>query len=205
MGTLIGGIGSAFVNFKKLHGFIKGFPTVMTKPVLIVIAVIAVLVAAFKHLWDTNEEFRNKIIAIWDGIVQKIQAFVQTVKEKFAALNIDFEMIVTVLKGIWDGFCNFLAPIFEGAFQLISDALSAVLDVIVGILDVFIGIFTGNWSQAWEGIKTIFTSLWDFIVNTLKNVLNTLKNAADSILQEWGTSWDEFWTMDKGFLCRGLE
>ena len=134
------------------------------------------------------------MIAIWDGIVAKIQSFVATVKEKFSALGIDFDTVVECLKGIWDAFCNFLAPIFEGAFQLISDALSAVLDVIVGILDVFIGIFTGNWEQAWEDIKTIFTSLWDFIVNTLKNVLNTLKNAADCILQEWGTSWDEFWT-----------
>ena len=216
IGTLIGAVGSAMVNFKKLHGFIKGFPGIMTKlsgifskvgtaisgisaPVLIAVAVIAVLVAAFKHLWDTNEGFRNKMIAIWDGIVAKIQSFVATVKEKFSALGIDFNTVVECLKGIWDAFCNFLAPIFEGAFQLISDALSAVLDVIVGILDVFIGIFTGNWEQAWEGLKTIFVSLWDFIVNTLKNVLNTLKNAADSILQEWGTSWDEFWTMIKDF------
>ncbi len=215
-GTLIGMVGSAFVNFKKLHGFIKGFPTVLTKlsavfskvgtaisgisaPILTAVAVIAVLVAAFKHLWDTNEEFRNKMISIWDGIIEKVTSFVETVKSKFEALDIDFETIATVLKNIWDAFCNFLAPIFEGAFQLISDALSAVLDVIVGILDVFIGIFTGNWSQAWEGIKSIFVTLWDFIVNTLKNVLNILKNAADSILQEWGTSWTEFWTMIKDF------
>ena len=214
MGTLIGGIGSAFVNFKKLHGFIKGFPSVMTKlsgvfskigtaiggisaPVLIVIAAIAVLVAAFKHLWDTNEEFRNKIIAIWDGIVAKIQAFVQAVKEKFAALGIDFGTVVDCLKGIWDAFCNFLAPIFEGVFRQISNILSASLDILLGVIDVFIGIFTGNWSQAWEGIKSIFTALWGYIVNTLKNVLNMLKGAADSILKEWGTSWDEFWTMIK--------
>ncbi|MBQ1389496.1 MAG: phage tail tape measure protein, partial [Clostridia bacterium] len=158
IGTLIGAVGSAFVNFKKLHGFITGFPGILTKlsgmfskvgtaissiaaPVLIAVTAIAVLAAAFKHLWDTNEEFRNKIISIWDGIVKKITSFVETVKSKFAALDIDFEAIVAVLKNIWDAFCKFLAPIFEGAFQLISDALSAVLDVIVGILDVFIGIF----------------------------------------------------------------
>ena len=115
--SLIGMIGSAFVNFKKLHGFIKGFPGIMTKlsgifskvvtaiggisaPVLIAVAVIAVLVAAFKHLWDTNEDFRNKVISIWDGIVEKVTSFVETVKSKFAALDIDFETIVAVLKNI---------------------------------------------------------------------------------------------------------
>ena len=94
----------SMVNFKKLHGFIKGFPGIMTKlsgifskvgtaisgisaPILIAVAVIAVLVAAFKHLWDTNEDFRNKMISIWDGIVEKVTSFVETVKSKFAALD----------------------------------------------------------------------------------------------------------------------
>ena len=84
----------------------------ISAPILIAVAVIAILVAAFKHLWDTNEDFRNKMISIWDGIVEKITSFVDTVKSKFAALDIDFETIVDVLKNIWDAFCNFLAPMF---------------------------------------------------------------------------------------------
>ena len=170
IGSLIGMVGSAMVNFKKLHGSVKGFPSVMTKlsgvlskvgaaiggvsaPVLIAVAAIAVLVAAFVHLWKNNEGFRNKMIAIWDGIVEKVKSFVEAVKQKFAAVGIDFQTVVDCLKGIWDAFCNFLAPIFEGVFQQISNVLSAALDVILGLVDVFIGIFTGNWDQAWEGIK----------------------------------------------------
>jgi len=116
-------------------------------PVLAVVAVIAVLVAAFKHLWDTNEEFRNAITGIWDGIKAKFEEFSQGITNRLNALGFDFENIVEVLKAIWDGFCNLLAPVFEGAFQSISVILSTVLDVITGILDVFIGLFTGNWSQ----------------------------------------------------------
>ena len=170
IGSLIGMVGSAMVNFKKLHGSVKGFPSVMTKlsgvlskvgaaiggvsaPVLIAVAAIAVLVAAFVHLWKNNEGFRNKMIAIWDGIVEKVKSFVEAVKQKFAAVGIDFQTVVDCLKGIWDAFCNFLAPIFEGVFQQISNVLSAALDVILGLVDVFIGIFTGNWDRAWEGIK----------------------------------------------------
>jgi phage-related protein len=41
--------------------------------VLAVVAVIAVLVAAFVEYWKNNEEFRNKIIAIWEGIKAKFE------------------------------------------------------------------------------------------------------------------------------------
>ncbi len=56
--------------------------------------------AAFKHLWDTNEEFRNVMTAIWEGIVKKVQAFVEGIKERLAALNIDFTAVVNTLKKI---------------------------------------------------------------------------------------------------------
>lgn len=65
----------------------------MSAPILAVVAVIAVLVAAFVHLWRTNDDLREKITAILEGIVEKVQAFVQTIEEKFAALNIDFSTI----------------------------------------------------------------------------------------------------------------
>lgn len=114
-------------------------------PVLAVVAVVATLVAAFKHLWDTNEEFREAITAIWDGIVSKVQEFCQGITDRLNALGFDFESIVDVLKAIWDGFCSLLAPVFEAAFSVISTVLGTVLDVITGLLDVFIGLFTGNW------------------------------------------------------------
>ena len=51
--------------FGKLGAALGG----ISAPVLAIVAVVAVLIAAFKHLWDTNEEFRNAITGIWEGIV----------------------------------------------------------------------------------------------------------------------------------------
>lgn len=85
-------------------------------PVLAVVAVIATLVAAFKHLWDTNEEFREAITAIWDGIVSKVQEFCAGITERLNALGFDFESIVDVLKALWDGFCSLLAPCLKRRF-----------------------------------------------------------------------------------------
>ena len=162
-------------------------------PVGIVIAVIAVLVAAFVHLWNTNEEFREKITAIWEGIKAKFQEFAQGIVDRLNALGFDFKDITEVLKALWDGFCSVLGPIFEGAFEVISAVLGTVLDVLTGLLDVFIGIFTGNWDQAWEGVKEIFSGVWEGIKGILTGVFDALKGITETFLGWFGTDWEHVW------------
>lgn len=171
----------------------------ISAPVLAVVAVIAVLVAAFIHLWKTNEGFRDAIIGTWNRIKDTISGFCQGIVDRLNALGFQFTDIVDVLKTVWDGFCQVLAPIFEGVFNNIANILSTVTGVITGILDVFIGIFTGNWSQAWTGVKEIFSSIWNGISSFFTNILNVIKGVADVVLGWFGTSWNEVWTNIKTF------
>nr|WP_246566372.1 phage tail tape measure protein [Butyricicoccus intestinisimiae] len=216
IGTAISKIGVAMQGFVKLaNGIsklkiaIQGGTGVLGKlgsalggisaPVLAVVAVIAVLVAAFVHLWKTNEGFRDAIIGTWNRIKDTISGFCQGIVDRLNALGFQFTDIVDVLKTIWDGFCQVLAPIFEGVFNNIANILSTVTGVITGILDVFIGIFTGNWSQAWNGVKEIFSSIWNGISSFFTNILNVIKGVADMVLGWFGTSWNEVWTNIKTF------
>ena len=216
IGTLISKVGVAMQGFvklatgvKKLGVAVKAGTGVFGKlgaalggisgPVLAIIAVIAVLVAAFKHLWDTNEEFRNAITGIWEGIVSKIQAFCQGIVDRLNALGFDFGSIVDVLKSLWDGLCQFLAPVFEAAFNVVSTVLGTVLDVITGLLDVFIGLFTGNWSQMWEGVKEIFSGIWDGITGLFDTALNLLKSLAETVFGWFGSTWESVWSGIKSF------
>ena len=187
LGVKIAGSSSSITSLGSALGAVAG-------PVLAVVAIVATLVAAFKHLWDTNEEFRAAITGIWEGIKTKFEEFGQAITERLNALGFDFQNIVEVLKSIWDGFCSMLAPVYEAAFTLISTVLGTVLDVIVGILDVFIGLFTGNWSQMWNGITEIFSGIWNGITSVFSTVLEMLKEVADVFLGWFGTSWNEVWT-----------
>ena len=168
--------------------------TLLANPITLIIAAIALLVAAFKHLWDTNEEFRAAITAIWESLVSKIQEFCQGVVERLNALGFDFTSIVDVLKAAWDGFCQFLAPVFEAAFSVISTVLSSALDIITGLLDIFIGLFTGNWSQLWTGVTEIFSGVWSGITGLMETGLNLLVSLADTVLAWFGTNWEQCWT-----------
>ena len=165
-----------------------------------IIAVVAALTAAFVSLWKNNEEFRNNMIAIWDGIKAKFEAFGQAITDRLNALGFDFENITEVLKAVRDGFCAVLAPVFETAFNYISVVLGTVLDVLVGLFDVFAGIFTGNWDQAWNGVKEVFSGYWEGIKGAFSVVLDGLKNLADVFLGWFGTDWDTVWSGIKEFL-----
>lgn len=189
-------------NFKNGIGLAGKLGTALggiSAPVLAVVAVIATLVAAFMHLWNTNDGFREVIIGTWNRIKETVSGFCQGIVDRLNALGFEFKDILDVLKTAWDAFCSLLAPVFEGVFNNIANILSTVTGVITGILDVFIGIFTGNWSQAWTGVKEIFSSIWNGISSFFSNILNVIKGIADVVLGWFGTSWNEVWTNVKTF------
>ena len=168
-------------------------------PAIAIIAVITAVALAITNLWKNNEEFRNKITAIWDGIKAKFDEFGQGIVDRLNALGFEFEDITEVMKAVWDGFCEVLAPIFEGVFQQISNILNEALDILTGLFDIFAGIFTGDWDMVWQGVQEVFGAVWDFVVATFENWISTFTSLADTVLGWFGTDWETVWTNVKTF------
>lgn len=168
-------------------------------PAIAIIAVITAVALAFTNLWKNNEEFRNKITAIWDGIKAKFDEFGQGIVDRLNALGFEFEDITEVMKAVWDGFCEVLAPIFEGVFQQISNILNEAIDILTGLFDIFAGIFTGDWDMVWQGVQEVFGAVWNFVVATFENWISTFTSLADTVLGWFGTDWETVWTNVKTF------
>lgn len=192
---LITHVGSASGVFSKLGVVLSG----LSGPVVAVVAVIGTLVAAFMNLWNTNAEFRTAITGIWNDIVSKVKGFCDQLTQRINGLGFDFKEVTEVLKAVWDGFCQVLAPLFEGAFQNISTILGVVLDTLLGLFDVFSNVFSGNWSGAWEAVKGIFSSIWEGVKSVFSTTLTALKSALDVFLGLFGTDWQTVWGSIKSF------
>ena len=205
LGTCISKVGIAMQGFVKLagafgklkvavgnaHGVLGKIGAALggvSAPVLAVVAVIAVLVAAFLHLWKTNEGFREAIIATWGKIRSTVSTFVEGIKQRLSALGFSFSDAANFIRLIWNGLCQFLGPIFIGAFNAIAVNIETILGVITGIFDVFSGLFTGNWELVWQGVEEIFSSIWNGITGTFTNVTNTMKNVLNVFLSFFGTN-----------------
>lgn len=199
IGKLVSSIGSIMTfapqiatGLQGISGLFGGFSTTLTgtlAPIAAIVAAIALLVAGFITLWNTNEQFRTNMIAIWEGIKATFEGFVTAVQERLPGIQEAFTNIVNTVQPIWEGFCAVLAPLFEGAFTVISEILSTVLDVIIGLLDVFVGIFTGDWEMASTGALNILTalstgiiSIFTAIFTTATTILNTILTFISSVL-----------------------
>lgn len=188
-------VGGATGLFGKLGAALGG----VSAPVMAVVAVIGTLVAAFMHLWNTNEEFRTAITNIWNGIVEKVRGFCDQLTQRLNALGFDFKDIVEVLKAVWDGFCQVLAPVFEGAFQVVSTALGTVLDTLIGLFDVFSNLFQGNWSGAWEAVKGFFEGIWTGISDFFSGILTGIQTTASTVWNGISAFFTGVWTGIKDF------
>lgn len=182
MFSMLSGISGIVSALTSSTGVLGGALAGMAGPILAIVAAVGALAAAFIHLWNTNEEFRNNITAIWDSLKAKFEEFGKGIVDRLNSMGFDFKNFGEVVKAAWDYICNYLAPVFENAFSAVSAILGGALDVLMGLFDVFAGLFTGNWEQMWNGVKEIFSGIWDAIVGTLKSAINIIINAINALI-----------------------
>ena len=158
----------------------------MLVPVLSVVAVIGVLVAAFVTLWKTNETFRNKIVSVFDEVKAKIGESINSIKETLSSLNVDFSGVINVLKSLWIGFCNIIAPLFTNAFQGVATVIESVMTIIEGIVQTAVGIINGDVDLFTKGIGTTFNGLLTGITGLASNILSLVGELGANILSALG-------------------
>ena len=191
---IISGFSTFFTTLSGGGGVFAAL-TAAINPVTLAIAGIAaavgVVVGAFATLWNTSEEFRTNITAIWNQLVTTFQTFTQGIVDRLNELGFNFENIGQVIQAAWQALCDFLAPVFEGAFQAVATIFDTITGAILGVLDFFIGVFTGDWEQALNGIKEFWGSIWDGICGIFETIIDTLMGIGEVILNWFGTTWED--------------
>ena len=154
----------------------------ISAPLMIAVAAVGVLIAAFVHLMQTNEEFRAKAMGTWDAIQARFSQFGDSIVQKLNQMGGSFENFSEVVKAIWEKLCNFLKPFMENTMTFIENVIDHALTAIEGIFDIFAGLFTGNWSQMWNGVKEVFAGVWGTLADVVKQTLNTIIGLANGVI-----------------------
>ena len=209
VGKLMTGIGNLITAGTKIASFIPkiatGFKALgaaiggISAPVAIVIAAIVALIAVFVTLWKTNEDFRNKVTALWNGIIEKFKEAGQKITEAINSLGFNFKDITEVIKAAWKGLCNFLGPILIGIITNITTMLGGIIDIVTGIIQVICGIIKGfkdgDWTLFLDGLKTLFTGF----INLITAPFQAIWAVFTGYLEKFGITWEQVWTGAKEF------
>lgn len=150
-------------------------------PILAVVAAVAALAAGFVYLYQTNEEFRQKITELVEGIKENFNSMVEQVKPVFEEL---FTTVKQIISEFAEGFKQFMEdarPVFEFIATGIAGVVNGVMAAVGPILNAVNSII----KTVTEVVKALFALLkGDFsgFADHLKNALGNLLNAIRSIL-----------------------
>lgn len=107
------------------------------KPIVIVVALIAGLVAAIAILWNTNEDFRNGVLNIWQTVVD---FFTKTIPSAFTTVIDWFKSLpsamVSIGADIVDGLIGGIKNAWSGLKNMVGDLVGGFVDGVKGMLGI---------------------------------------------------------------------
>lgn len=167
----------------------------MANPIIAIVAVIIAVVAAIIYFWNTNEQFRAAVIAIWNNIVSFGMSL--------------FSALAAFFTGVWNGLVAIATAVWSGIMTVATMAVSVIMDII----SAFGAFFTGVWngclaiaSAVWDGISSfvsaaasviegIISALVDYISSAWDSAVAAVQSFASSVMDAIGQAVD--WAMDK--------
>ena len=183
IGKVVSAIGTIMTIVPKVAGVInvvKGAfaalnATMLANPIVLIIAAIAALVAAFIYLWNNCDGFRQFWIDLWENIKQIAVAVWEGLKTFFTAA---WQAISTTAQTIWNGIKNFFSALWEG----IKTIFTTVLNVIKTIVTTYFNVYKTIITTVFNAIKTVITTVLGAIQTVITTVWNTIKNVFTTVL-----------------------
>ena len=210
LGPIILGAATAFGVFAiaiNIGNIITAVTTAMAalnavlvaNPIGIVVALIAGLVVAFTALWKNNEEFRNRVIEIWNSVKEVFITVFTAIKSAASTIwNGIKDNIINPLKNAYTSVVSTLTSMREKAFSIwgsvksvATTAWTAVKNAVLSPIRSAQSIASSVWSKlkssassAFNSIKSTATSVWNGIKNAITRPIESAKNTVSGIMKK---------------------
>lgn len=135
------------------------FAFIAANPIVLVIAAIVAAIVGLAVLINTYSTQIREVLQSINDWLQGV--FATNWTEIFGPiLGEPINAFMATVKSVWDG----------------------IMTALNGIITFVTGIFSGNWRQAWEGIKSIFKGVFDSLVGLAKSPLNTIIGLVNAVI-----------------------
>ena len=110
----------------------------------------------------------NTLVPIFQNIIQAILPVLTTLLQD----------LIPVIGSV----ANIFSSVLGSALQSIAAIVQNVMQIFQGLIDFITGVFTGNWSQAWNGIKSIFSGAVGGLGEIIKAPLRAVVSAVNTVI-----------------------
>lgn len=104
--------------------------------------------------------------------------------EKSEEIGTIFEFLKTVLDLVsikWKVCIQAMSGQLKPFLTMVKNIISHVIDILSGLIKFITGVFTGNWKQAWEGVKDVLKSILNVIIDIVEGSINRIIGALNAI------------------------
>lgn len=158
--------------------------------------VLGQVIDLLKLLWDKVlvpliewivENILPILAPIVGGIINMALNLVGIVTQVSAGILKVLGEIITFLTGAfksdWVKAFGIIGMYMEGFAKDISNFAKGIKQIFHGVIDFFNGVFYGDWRRAWNGIKNIFTGIWNAMVAAVKSPVNLIISFMNAMLR----------------------
>ena len=157
-------------------------------PIGIVITVVSALVAALVTLFATNEDFRNKVIAVWEAVKETAVKVFGAIADFFTVtIPNAFNSFINFVKSNWQALLLFIVNPFAGAFKLIYDNCATFREFV----DNFVANVKQFFQNLWDGLVAIFQNVGQWFTDRFTEAYNGVTGVFASIGQWFGARWQD--------------
>lgn len=213
VGKLITGVGKMITTVTKVIGVMsKLFSLLMANPIVLIIAGIVALVAAFIYLWNHSEAFRNFWINLWNSIKttvttvwNAITSFITTVVNAIKTVFITvFNAIKTAVTLYFNAYKTIITTVWNAIKLVVTTVVNAIRNVIVTVwnaiqmsLNTILNIIRTVFTTIWNGIRTVVSNAIAAIRNTVITVFNAISGSVSTIWNGIKTTITSVWNSIK--------
>ena len=194
IGKVISAVGTIMTIVPKIAGVIntvKGAfaalnTTMLANPIVLIIAAIAALVAAFIYLWNNCDGFRQFWIDLWENVKQVAITVWNAIKEFFSAvwegIKSIFTTVLGVIKTLVTTYFNFYKTIIETVLNVIKAVITTVWNAIKGVFTTVFNVIKTIITTQFNIYKTIIETVLNVIKTVVTNVWNTIKTVVTTVM-----------------------
>ena len=180
---------------RSIAGFIAGIIPVIANAIAALMPVISDIVNFISEyvlpiISSVFGFITSTVLPVISRMIQELLPVVQSVLQTL------IPAIQTAVTTIW----NVVSPIIQGILQAVQAAMPTIQTVVTtvvsaiggvidglknvlnGIITFLTGVFAGNWSQAWEGVKSIFSGIWESIKSIAKGAINAVIGIVNGVI-----------------------